>query len=168
MIFTVSLFGKKIQTRYRIHSALALSQYMVYCIYLLQHNQRGFSFLNEILNLGVLILIILCIQSNSHVFIIWFLWNVSFLRELEVLKDIWFVSSLLIGIIASFTLKRSKGNIGGKSPEETANYEQLITFSWFNDLLEYGKSNVLDMGDVYQLMDKDTSKKNYEAFKDIR
>lgn len=168
MVFSASLFGKKIQMTYRIHSVLALSQYVVYWIYLLQHNLASFSFLNEILNFGILTLIILCLHSNSHVFIIWFIWNISFMREFEALRDICFLSSLLIGVIASFSLKRPKGKVGGKSPEETANFEQLITFSWFNGLLDYGKRNVLEMGDIFELMEKDTSKMNYERFKDIR
>lgn len=170
VLFSVSLFNKEMQRKFKIHSLLLCSQYLLYWVYLLQavQVQDGISILNEILNFGIFLIIILCIQTNSHVFIIWFLWNLSIVRNFDAVKDLYFLSCLIIGTLGCLSLRRKCGKVGGKSPEETANYEQLITFSWFNDLLDYGTQNVLNMENIYNLMEKDTSKKNYERFKEIR
>ena len=149
-----------------IHSLLVLGQYILYWVYILQKGFQHFNLLLEILNFGVFALIVLCIQTNSHVFMIWFLWNLSQLFNFNT--NVFFLSSICIGFFGSLSLRRAKGQIGGKSPEETANLEQLITFSWFNDLLDHGTAKALEMENIYNLMEKDSSKRNYERFKEIR
>jgi ABC-type bacteriocin/lantibiotic exporter with double-glycine peptidase domain len=129
-------------------------------------SNENFNLLNEISSIAVLCLIILSIQTNSHVFTIWFIWNLLFL--LQFTPSVWYFASIFLGFIGIASLSRTKYKVGGRSPEEFVNFEQLITFSWFNDVLDYGLKNVLDMEHVYELMDVDTSKKNYEAFKEIR
>uniref|UniRef100_A0A8C5PJK7 Canalicular multispecific organic anion transporter 1 n=1 Tax=Leptobrachium leishanense TaxID=445787 RepID=A0A8C5PJK7_9ANUR len=64
-------------------------------------------------------------------------------------------------VVSSFS---EKNELTKKNPELTASFISRITFNWYNSIIMKGYKRPLEMDDIWELNEEDTTKTNYDVF----